>query len=54
MWRRPLNSVVLTTTTHRRSEGVSDGTSTQVATQMINKSRVKKVQEGLYKGKDPP
>ena len=54
MWRRSLNSAILTTTTHRRSEGVSDGTSTQVATQIINKCRVKKVQEGLYKGKDPP
>ena len=28
MLRRPLNSVVLTTTTHRKSERVSDGTYT--------------------------
>ena len=54
MWRKPLNNAVLATTTHRRSEGMSDGTSTQVATQMINKCRVKRVQEGLYNGKDPP
>ena len=30
IWRRPLNSVALATTTHRRPERVSDGTSTQV------------------------
>ena len=30
MWRRLLNSAALTTSTHRRLEGVSDGTSTQV------------------------
>ena len=54
MWRRPLNSAILSTTIHRRSEGVSDGTITQAATQMINKCRVKRVQEGLYNGKDPP
>ena len=28
MWKRPLNSVVLATTTHRKPERVSDGTST--------------------------
>ena len=28
MWRRLLNSVALTITTHKRSEGVSNGTST--------------------------
>ena len=54
MWRIPLNSAALATTTYRRSNGVSDGTSTQVAIQMINKCRVKRVQEGLYKEKDPP
>ena len=30
MWRRPLNSTTLVTPTHRRPEGMSDGTSTQV------------------------
>ena len=30
IWRRPLNSAALATTTHRRPERVSDGTSTQV------------------------
>ena len=28
MWIRPLNSAALTITTHKRSEGVSNGTST--------------------------
>ena len=54
MWRRPLNSAALATTTHKRPEGVSDGTSTQVVAQMINKCRFKIVQEELYKRRDPP
>ena len=54
IWRRPLSSAALVTTTHRRLEGVSDGTNTQVAIQMINMCRVKRVQEGLYNGKDLP
>ena len=32
MLRKPLNSVALTTTTHRKPERVSDGTDTQVKT----------------------
>ena len=40
MLRRPLNNVVLATTTHRKSESV-DETSTQVRAQMINKCRIK-------------
>ena len=32
MWRRPLNSTVFATPTHRRPKGVFDGTSTQVGT----------------------
>ena len=30
MWRRPLNSIALVTTTHRRPERVFDGTGTRV------------------------
>ena len=30
MWKRPLNSVALATPTHRRPDGISDGTNTQV------------------------
>ena len=45
MWRRLLNNAVLTTTTHRKSKKVSDGTSTQIRTQMINKCKIKMVQK---------
>ena len=45
MWRKLLNSVVLTTTTHIKPKRVSDGTSTQVKTQMINKCRIKMIQK---------
>ena len=54
MWRRPLNSVVLATTTHRKPERVSDGTSTQIVAQMINKCRIMMVYKELYNGRDPP
>ena len=37
IWRRPLNSTVLTIATHRKLKKVSYGTSTQVIAQMINK-----------------
>ena len=52
MWRKPLNSATLTTTTHRRPERVSDGTDTQVVAQMTNKCRIKIVQKGLYNVRD--
>ena len=52
MWRRPLNSAALATATQRELERVSDGTSTQVEVQMINKWRVKIIQKRIYKGKD--
>ena len=54
MLRRPLNSVVLATTTHRKPERVFDGTSTQVKAQMINKCRIKMVQGELYNVRDLP
>ena len=54
MLRRPLNSVVLATTTHRKPERVFDGTSTQVKAQMINKCRIKIVQGELYNVRDLP
>jgi len=41
MWRKPLNSAVLTVPTHRGPERVSNGTSTQVVAWMINKWRAK-------------
>lgn len=54
MWRRPLNNAALVTTTHRKPERVSDGTSTQEMTQMINKCRIKMVQKELYNVRNPP
>ena len=54
MLRRLLNSVILATTTHRKSERVFNGTGTQVNAQMINKCRIKMVQRELYNVKDPP
>ena len=52
--RRPLNSVALVTTTHRKPERVSDETGTQVKDQMINKCRIKMIQEEIYNVRDPP
>jgi len=43
MWRRPLNSAVLATTTHRKPKRLSDGTDTQVRAQMTNKYRIKMI-----------
>ena len=54
MWRRPLNSVALAITTHRRPRRVSDGTSTQVAAQITNKCRIKIVQKGIYNERGLP
>ena len=49
MWRRPLNSTALATTTYRKPEGVSDGIGTQVKVRMINRCRVKMVRMRIYK-----
>ena len=54
MWRRPLNSITLATATHKKPRKVSDGTGTQVRVQMVNKCKIKIVQEGLYNMKDLP
>ena len=54
MWRRPLNNVVLGTTTQKKPKRVSDGTGTQVKVQMINKCKIKMVQGELYNVRDPP
>jgi len=54
MWRRSLNSAALAITTHRRLKGVSNGTGTQVGTQIINKCRIKMAQKMLYNVRDPP
>ena len=54
MWRRPLNSAALATTTHRKPKKVSDGTGTQVRAQMINKCRMKMIQRKLYNVRNSP
>ena len=54
MWRRSLNNAILATATPRKLKKVSDETSTQVIAQMINKCRIKMVQEKLYNVRDLP
>ena len=53
MWRRYQNSQTLVITTQRESEEVSDGTNTQVKSQMNDKCRVKMIQRELYNIKNP-
>ena len=53
MWRRPLNSAALAITIHRKPKRVSDGTDTQIKAQIINKCRIKMVQNELYNVRDP-
>ena len=54
MLRRPLNSAVLATTTHRKLEKVFDEIDTQVKAQIINKCRIKMAPRELYNVRDPP
>ena len=54
MWRRLLNSAVLATATHRKLKKGSNGTSTQVIAQMINKWRIRMIHEELYNVRDLP
>ena len=49
-----MNSTVLIIATHRRLGKVSNGTSTQVVTYMINKLRAKISSKGLYNVRNPP
>ena len=53
MWRRLVNSAALATTTHRKMEGVSDGASTQVGVQIINKCKATMALRRLYKKRSP-
>ena len=53
MWRRPLNSAAMITTTHRKPKGVSDGTGTQVVAWMINKWNAKITRREIYNVRDP-
>ena len=43
MWRRHLNNDILVTTTHKELEEVTDGTDTQVKSQINDKCRVKMI-----------
>ena len=52
MWRIPLNSVTLATATHRELGKVTDGISTQVRVQIINKWRLRMTQKKIYKVED--
>ena len=49
IWRGPVNSATLVTTTHRKMRGMSDGTDTQVRVQMINKCKALMTSRRLYK-----
>ena len=53
MWRRHLNSETLVTTTHKEPEDMSDGTNTQVKSQMNDKCRVKMIKKEIYNEKNP-
>ena len=53
MWKRHLNSETLVTTTHKEPEDVTDGTDTQVKSQMNDKCRVKMIRKRLYNVKNP-
>ena len=53
MFKKPLNNAALATTTHIKSERVSDGTNTQIRAQ-INKCRIKMVQRKPYNVRNPP
>ena len=53
MWGRHLNSETLVIITHREPEKVSDGTDTQVKSQMNDKCRVRMIQRELYNVKNP-
>ena len=48
-----MNSTALATTTHRKMEGVSDGTSTQVRVQIINTCKAMMASRRLYKKGSP-
>ena len=48
-----MNNTSLVTTTHRKVEGVSDGTDIQVRVQIINKCKVMMASRRLYKKGSP-
>ena len=54
MRKGPLNSITLVAATHRKLEKAVNGTSTQVATCMIKKWRVKINGKEIYNVRNPP
>ena len=54
MRKWPLNSITLVATTHSKLKKAVDGTSTQVATCMINKWRAKINGNEVYNVRNPP
>ena len=54
MRKGPLNSITLVAATHRKLENAANGTSTQVATCVINKWRAKINGKGIYNVRNPP
>ena len=54
MRKWPLNSITLVIATHSKLKKAVDGTSTQVATYMINKWRAKINGKEVYNVRDPP
>ena len=54
MWTWPLDSAIWVTTAHKASEGVVDGTCTQVWTWMTNKYRMRIEQKEIYNARDLP
>ena len=54
IYRGLVNSVTLTTTTHRKMGEVSDGIGTQVKVQMCNKCKALMTLRQIYKGGDSP
>ena len=54
MWRGQVNNVTLAITTHRKIREMSNGTSTHVKVQMINKCKVLMTSRRLYKRRGSP
>ena len=54
MRKGPLNNINLVAATHNKLKKAADGTSTQVATCMINKWRAKINGNEVYNVRDPP
>ena len=54
MGKRPLNSAILATATHKEMIRVSDRTGAQVGVWMINKYKVQMIEEDLYNIEESP